>query len=283
MAIFCMSLMVILSMVDAGYIQPLTDGFTAFHQAQVDTVHGPGLQAGYRYSNSPQSTVSSSINIVEQTKAQSETAITILKSLENNKQAVKFIDSVFETSDCLDNLQDAIETIDEAAKLVVENGPEIVYLEAIVDNLKNEKNVTKLIKSSAKILRTLEGLIPNLSAKSSKLCITSPADSIEAFRSLASALEDINRSTILPPRSRQQLELSSKIMSAVADFLVTLNRSLKSFESLCKNDKKNNVAVYNTIGDIMENLAALFEVMGSEKKSKDVKKQGEFVKQIVVS
>jgi ABC-type transporter Mla subunit MlaD len=283
--------MVILSTVVAGYRKP----FTAFHPAQLDTVHGPGRHAGNRYSNVPHSPSfggrpyafpkSSSGNIVEQTKAQAETAITILKSIENNKQAAQYIDSVFETSDCLDNLKDAIATIEEATKLVVENGREITYLESLVDNLENEKDITKLIKSSAQILRTLESLSPKLSAKSYKLCISSPADSIEAFGSLAHALEDImnNFNIYMPQQSRQQLGFSSKIMSEVAKFLFSLNTSLESFETLCKNDNKSNIAVYNSIGDIMENLAALFKVMGFEKKSKDIKKQREFVKQIVVS
>jgi hypothetical protein len=218
MAIFVLYLMFILSVVEGQ--------FTAFHRAQADSVHEPVLHGGYQgldnnlYQNVPstsqgfqrnsgllqrqqasppqpplfsgnKSLFSSSGNIVEQTKATAESARTLFKSLENVTLVPQIFDHVFRTSNCLGNVQGAIELMDESEKLVVENGPEIIYLEAIVDNLENEKNITKLIQSSAKMLRILESLVPKLSDKSSKLCISNPNDSIEDFRDLAHVLVDI--------------------------------------------------------------------------------------------
>ena len=174
-------------------------------------------------------------NLVEQSKAQTEYAVNLLKSLENNKQATQYIDNVLETSACLNSVQDAIELLEESNNLIKDNAPEIIYFEAIVDNLENEKDINKLLKSSSKILRTLEGLVPNLSKKSSTLCISSPEDSVEAFKSLTHAFEDLlnHRDVNLPYSSRQQLELSSKILRQTASFIFSLNKSIASFQGLC--------------------------------------------------
>merc|ERR1712106_622036 len=113
-------------------------------------------------------------SIVQQAKSQAESTLSILKSFQGSDVAAQYIDPLFETSECLNNLEDG-------TKLIVDNGPEIIYLEAIVDNLKDEKDITKLIKSSSKMLRTLDGLIPALSSPSSNLCISTPEASVKAF------------------------------------------------------------------------------------------------------
>ena len=224
----------------------------------------------------------SSGNIVEQTKAQAESAKTILKSLKNNQKAASAIEKALKTSGCLNSLEDAIEAIEGSAKLVEDNGPEILYLVATIDSEENEKNLTKLIKSSAKMLRIMEDLIPNLTAGPSKVCNVSPAQRVEAFKDLAKLFEDISNAynLQLPYKTRQALQLSSKIMSEVGSFLGKLNKSLAPLDTLCSEDKG---AVYDTIGDILENMAVLFETLGGAQKAKEIRKQGGFVKQIVVS
>jgi hypothetical protein len=77
------------------------------------------------------------------------------------------------------------------------------------------------------------------------------------------------------------------IMTETAKFLVILNESLEQFRTNCQNNQMKDSAVYDSIGDIMESLAALFDVFGvgsvAEKKSKAIRKQTKFVKQIAVS
>merc|ERR1712106_970986 len=153
--------------------------------------------------------------------------------------------------------------IEEGTKLIVDNGPEIIYLEAIVDNLKDEKDINKLIKSSSKMLKTLDGLIPALSSPSSNLCISTPNAAVKAFKDLGDALRDIsnNKNLNVPQRSRQILQFSSEVMDQTADFLETLNTSLETFEAICQEGSQNQVAIFNSIRDIMDSLADLFEVM----------------------
>eukprot|EP00091_Calanus_sinicus_P003978 TRINITY_DN14170_c0_g1_i6.p2 TRINITY_DN14170_c0_g1~~TRINITY_DN14170_c0_g1_i6.p2 ORF type:complete len:154 (+),score=44.98 TRINITY_DN14170_c0_g1_i6:680-1141(+) len=88
---------------------------------------------------------------------------------------------------------------------------------------------------------------------------------------------DIN----LPEEQRQIIAESSKIMTDVAKFLVIFNKALDKFNNICDSARNKDAAVFNTIGDIMESLSALFVVLGMEDKSKDIMKQGKFLRKIV--
>merc|ERR1712106_48623 len=118
-------------------------------------------------------------SIVQQAKSQAESTLSILKSFQGSDVAAQYIDPLFETSECLNNLEDVTKLIEEGTKL-------------IVDNVKDEKDINKLIKSSSKVLRTLDGLIPALSSPSSNLCISTPEASVKAFKDLGHALGDIS-------------------------------------------------------------------------------------------
>jgi len=297
--------------------------FTAFHPVQTDIVHGPKegpnfQSAGFNKgqiriqpaSNTfapvrklykipsiqgrPQTesgflqripSFKSAGNIVEQTKAFANSAKAIFKFLENNDQANQVFDIVFDTSDCLGNTKDIIELMDETVKLVKENSPELIYLEAIVESLENEKNVTKQLLASARMVSILEELIPKLSANSPKLCISSPEGSIKDFRRLGHAMIDIknHRNIEIDDISRKLLSSSSKIMTETANFLVVLNKSLERFRTNCQDHQMRDSAVYTTIVDIMDSLAALFDVLALADKSKAIKKQAKFVEQIARS
>merc|ERR1739838_283810 len=305
MAMILLPLMTILSVMEGGYsfnfysFQPRqsiyghthTRGFprvqptfkklqsvpVQYYNFQQPTTRPPTSYSSGKYSALSQL---SSGNIVEQTRAQAESAKTILKSLKNNQKAASSTKKALKTSGCLNSLEDAIEAIEGSAKLVEDNGPEILYLVATVDSLENEKDLTKLIKSSAKLLRIMEDLIPNLAEGPSKVCNVSPAQRVEAFKDLAKLFEDISNTYNfqLPYKTREALQLSSKIMSEVGSFLGKLNKSLAPLDTLCSEDKN---AVYDTIGDILENMAALFETLGGAQKAREIRKQGVFVKQIV--
>merc|ERR1719341_625498 len=83
--------------------------------------------------------------------------------------------------------------------------------------------------------------------------------------------------------SRKLLSSSSKIMTETANFLVVLNKSLERFRTNCQDHQMRDSAVYTTIVDIMDSLAALFDVLALADKSKAIKKQAKFVEQIARS
>ena len=223
-------------------------------------------------------------NIVEQAEAQAEFTILILKSFQGDSIAAQYIEPIFSTSKCLDNLEDVSKLIEQGTKLIVDNGPDIIYLEAIVNELKDENDIVKLLKASSKMLRILDSLLPSLTAPSSNICISSPEDSVEAFKDLAQVLADItnNRNIDVTPRGRKILAFSSNVMSETAHFLQTLNKQIESFKTQCETAKNHDV-VFNLIRNIMESLARLFESIGLEDRSVDIRKMADFLTKIVVS
>ena len=72
-------------------------------------------------------------------------------------------------------------------------------------------------------------------------------------------------------------------MSETAHFLQTLNKQIKLFKTQCETGTKNHDVVYNLIRNIMESLAGLFESIGLEDKSVDIRKMAEYLTKIVVS
>jgi len=221
-------------------------------------------------------------NIVENAKAQAESTLRILKSFEGSPIAAQYNEAISQTSDCLNNLDDFIELIQEGTNLIVENGPEITYLEALVASLEGETDIVKIIKASSKMVRTLDGLVPALAAGASNLCISSPGDSVKSFKDLSQTLANIanNRNLNVPPRSRQLLEISAEIMDQAADFLDTLNKSLEKFQTRCQSERNNQAVIYDSTREILDSLANLFKTIGFEEKAKGIKKQSEFLKKI---
>merc|ERR1712213_279419 len=149
-------------------------------QRQFSTFSSPSLPRG----SIPVNRFTSG-NIVEVTKAQAGEALALLKSWEGSPTATQYIDPIFETSNCLNNIGDAVRLIEQGRDIVIANGPEIIYLEALVEGLNNEKDIKKLLKGSSKMLKTLDGLTENLASQSLDTCLTSPESSVEALEDLA--------------------------------------------------------------------------------------------------
>ena len=217
--------------------------------------------------------------IIEDIKVFVESAKALFKFLSWSKEAQLTFDIVFETSECLEHVEDVIELMDDIANLVEHNAPEILYLEAIVENLRDVKDINKQISQSAKMMRTLGHLIRALSNPSPR-----PEDSIQSFKSLAHALIDIrnHRDITLDDTVIHHLEFSSKVLSDTASFLNKLQNSLHYFKKNCENNKRKDAVVYDTLADILDSLADLLHSLGFEDKVAAIKKQILFVKRITV-
>ena len=224
-------------------------------------------------------------NIIEQTRSQAESTKNVLKYLAKNEKAAQYVEQTIESNSCLKDLEGAIETIESVANLVENNGPEILELAATVESLENEKDITQLVRSSANVLRKLSNLVPGLAKGGNKVCDASPKDTLKSFKDLAKLIEDVSNTKEIQMSNgiRIQLRSSSKIISETSSFLGNLNKSLSEFTGLCVKDKDYNIALLNTIGDVMEDMAALFISLGGAENSKGIKKNGKFMKKIVVS
>jgi len=222
-------------------------------------------------------------NIIDRTRAQAEATKSTLRSLSKNPQATKYINRVIDSSKCLDSLEDAIDGIDTASKLVYVNRNSILRLISTVENLENEKDTINLLESSGDIFRILDDLIPNLAEEPVNQCNASPIDTLKELGDIARLLNDVSiaRDLQLDPLTIEYLKESAEVVDEVTKFLQKTNRNLASFEKLCSKNKNYNVNVINTIGDIMDDMAVLFASLGSKDRAEEIRKKGKFVKESV--
>merc|ERR1711887_224349 len=221
-------------------------------------------------------------NLVQQSKAMDEAAKALFEYLGGNKQAQLTFDITFETSPCLGRVEDVLALMDEIIKLVEDNEPEIAYLEKLVENLKFEKDINKQITGSSKMVRALGHLMPSLTSRSARLCISSPEDSVRSFKSLAQALINIknHKDVHVDDIARKHLEFSAQVMKDTATFLIQLHEIHKEFKLKCHENRMKDSAVSDTMIDFMASLAEFFRVLGFEDKIVAIKDQILFVKRI---
>merc|ERR1719483_77624 len=225
-------------------------------------------------------------NIVEQTRTQADSTKALLKALGKNRKAVKYIDAHIDGSNkCLNNLDDAIDAIENAAKLVEKNGRQILSLFEVVEQLEEEKELTRVVKISAEIIRQLSVLAPRFANEPSKLCNASPEETIESFFGLAEIIDDVSNAKDLQISSgvREKLKKSSKIVYDMTTFLGKLNKSLSSFGQFCGQGKEYQNESLFAVVPVLEDLAVLFEGFGFYEKANGFRKNGAFIEKLVAT
>ena len=224
-------------------------------------------------------------NIVENAKAQAEESLKILKSFKNSPIVAEYIEPILSTSACLNNLEDVTKLTQEAINLIVDNGPELIYVDALVQTLKEETDIIKLTKATAKIIKALDGVVDAVSAAGSKnLCNTSLEASVKEVKAFALVVEAVskNNQINMPQGSREQLKFIADIMDQVANLLETQIKALEAFGKQCEDGNKSR-AIYESTREILESVAKIYEDLGSEDGSGDIKKQSDFIKKFEVS
>merc|ERR1711915_114440 len=235
-----------------------------------------GYEALPQFKRHPSFTLFFKGNIIDWTIAQAEATKSTLQSLSDNPQATKYIKRVIDSSKCLDSLEDAIDGIDTASKLVYDNRISILRLIHNVEKLENEKDTIKLLERSGDIFRILDDLIPDLAEEPVNQCNASPIDMLKDLDDIA-----IARDLQLDSLTTEYLKESAKVVDEATKFLRKSNRNLASFEKLCSKNKDYNVNVINSIGDIMDDMAVLFASLGSKDRAEEIRKKGKFVKESV--
>merc|ERR1711937_910009 len=219
-------------------------------------------------------------NFVENAKAQAEESLKILKEYEDSSIVAEYIEPILSTSACLNNLEDVTKLTQEAINLIVDNGPELIYVDALVKTLKEETDIIKLTRATAKIIKALDGVVDAVSAAGSKnLCNTSLEASVKEVKAFALVVEAVskNNEINMPQRSRDQLKFIADIMDQVANLLETQIKALEAFGKQCEEGNKSR-AIYESTREILESVAKIYEDLGSEDGSGDIKNRLYFIK-----
>ena len=231
--------------------------------------------------------LSSSVDIVQETKTQAESLKTILRYLASTPETAQFLNKFINDNNnvCLNSVDDVIEDIEESTKIVKNAAPEMKQLIKTVRAFEKLTDTAAIVRETANILRLLEVLLPKITPSPRFVCGASNAEAFGSLRNLAILVDELssNFTHYLPLKTRQELKTSAKFISGVTTFLTQLNKSYSKFDKFCTSDKEYNIEAITAIGEMMTDLADLFGVLVGSSEAEQIRKQGDFTHKVVVS
>ena len=225
-------------------------------------------------------------DIIQQTRTQMDSLKNTLIFLAKKPKASPILEKVFDgrnKNTCVTNTEEAIEAIETTTKLVENAGTEIKLLVEYVQELSKIKDMSKVVKQSAKIMGLLDVLLPKLSPAPSSGCKPSSADDLLSMRNLESLLIDLSAKDDLyyTPQVRQTLQNSAKILSKATTLLE--KESHFTFDYFCTDDIGHNKDFITAVSNMMGDLADLYTELEGDITAKDISKQQNFTKKLLVS
>lgn len=225
-------------------------------------------------------------DIIEQTRTQMDSLKNTILFLAKKPEAAPILEKVFagrNDNTCITNIEDAIEAIETTTKMVENAGTELKWLVEYVQEFPKLQKISmsEVVRQSAKIVGLLDVLLPKLSPPSSS-CKPSSADDLLSMRNLGSLLIDLSSKDDLyyTPQVKQTLTNSAKILSKATIFLEKL--SLFKFEDYCTEDIDHNKEFITKVSNMMGDLADLYTELEGDIAAKNIRKQQDFIKKLLV-
>ena len=214
------------------------------------------------------------VNVVQDTRQAVDNTKVILEALKDDSISSPYLYQILASSDCIENINDALFAVEASAQLVESVEPELLYLAGKFKQLEGEKDVLKQTKASAKILLILGDLVPALtSARISRKCDSSPETRIASLTDLAAVLELIAADTAAAG-PREAIQFSAGQVARLASFLNKLV-SIETPGNLCQQEDYQTV-IYDTIENIMTELAEFMAEYNEERAAAITTKAAQF-------
>ena len=150
-----------------------------------------------------------------------------------------------------------------------------------VQEFQNTRDTGKAVKTTAKIIRLLDVLIPKLTPPTS-VCKTTSEDVFASMHSLGALVTELaeNDDIYTNAHGRQSLKSSAQILSTVTNFLT--KESHFKFDHFCTKDKEHNKEFITAIGNMMTDLAGLYEALGQgDIAANELRRQERFTRKVV--
>merc|ERR1711892_1188891 len=197
-------------------------------------------------------------DIVQQARTQADALKKTLRSLARKPEAAPIFEKVFagNNSDCINNMDQALEAIETSATLFENAGTEIKLL-------------------------ILDVLIPKLTPSS--ICQTKSGDVLNSMNSLGALVNELSskEDVYYTTHGRQTLKTSAKILSKVTKFLT--KESHFKFDHFCTKDKAYNKEFIGSVGNMMNDLADLYTGLGGVTAASELARQETFTKKVVAN
>ena len=228
--------------------------------------------------------VPTSGDIIEKTRAQADILKNTLRTLSRQSNAAPILKKIFaeKNSNCINNMDQAIDAIETSTTLFENAGTAIKLLLQNVRELQTIKETPKAVRQTAKIISLLGAIIPQLTPSASS-CQASSKDVYVSMQSLQALVDELSTSTEFQttPHGRQSLKSSADILSRVINFLK--KESHFKFDKFCTKEKEYNKGFFTAIAKMISDLADFYTALGGLTAAKDIKNQEEFSISVVVS
>ena len=187
-------------------------------------------------------------DIVRKTRQAAENAKTLLTSLKNNATYAPLVVKALESSNCLDNIDDAIAAVEASAKMVEDIAPTF-------QAMRGQRDILVLTRSSAAMLRRLDSIMPRLDRYPLNLgCAAPAAGQPGQLSDLDSLLQQF--ATFIPASSNIRPARFSALISQTQAFLAKVKRSTARLQDgqLCARGDFQNT-IFTTVEEIMTDLS----------------------------
>ena len=223
---------------------------------------------------------------MKQLRTKSDSLIDILTDLNNNPKASRTIDRVFNAkSNCLSNMEEAIEAIKEGTRLVEVADEDLEKLNSRVETLLDLTDEAEVVREVAAILRVLQPLLTKISPTnpSRRICSASP-DRTEAYlNSLGLVMKEFSEDIQIRARDRETFVEAASILHATKSFLRQLKTQTREFQNFCFPDKESSARGIRAMGEIITSLADLSASVGDVRAAEEIRRGNKIIDHIVVS
>merc|ERR1712106_760407 len=223
--------------------------------------------------------------LAEKTKEDTDALIGYLTQLDQNQEASKLINSEIEANPCIDSLKDMIDLVRGGARIVENAGPDIEQMFATINNLRDERDITILVRGSADILVQLNSLFPKLETFSfyTRCRVSSPHGGLLTLRDQAQLL--YRMSLVSDFKFTQQIKdnllRSALITESVTNFLDHLQRNIAERNCFTGNDFLGDGTLLGA--QVMDDLAEVLGVLGYLPSAKEARQYAVFTRSMAES
>jgi len=258
----------------------------------------PGYSDVYPYQLATYSTIANALtrnnvgDIIANTRFFSNQLQAILQQFADNPTSAAIVNKIINEKDdiCIGNLEDGIAAIDAPTKLLERTGDDIKNLIAKVNSILDLTDPASVLRVVAEILQIIEPVkiqwtnaFNNIFQNNPSLCAASPEQASVSLRSLASLVNELSTTNQLAIGRVERIKLmdAGRKILAINTILDRLRSTFTRIGQICTPDRQYNTQAISSLGDLMVDLADLFQSLGGEKQGVKISKGKDFVNKVV--
>ena len=219
-----------------------------------------------------------------QARSQTDSLVSTLRDLAQDPVASQAVNRVFnKDAVCLNNMEEAIQAIQEGSRLVEAAEGDLRTLNSRVESLMRLTGEAEVVREVASIFRALDSLLTKLEPANPTICSASSDSTAAYINSLAVMMNEFSENYQLDPQSRGMFKESAKVLAATNGFLRNLRSQTKEFQNFCFSDKESSTRGVRAMGKIITSLADLFSTIGNLEAAEEMRKGNVIIEKISVS